>query len=129
MKQILKTVRGVIFKSIHDATGKVSSSIIASYFILAYILFNATVYLAIDYINARVTWRQEKAYIIPYEHVVMFSLMLTHHLILLGIKSSKDKSILHSVIPNKQVEQFHVESRQEYTNDTEDPMLSGKNPS
>jgi hypothetical protein len=87
-----RTIIRKIFYSMYDHTGKVSSSRISSYGILVLILVSSVVFVGVDIINALSQWEQGLIYEIPYTHVVIFGLILTHHLFLLGIKKSSESS-------------------------------------
>ncbi len=86
----------IISNSIKDHFGKDSLSRISSYFILVVIILNSLVYVSIDLINAISEWKKPtgSSYIIPMNHILIFSLILAHHLVLLGLKKSTDKMIL-----------------------------------
>lgn len=78
--------------SIRDISGRVSSSKISSYFILGSILTSSAVFILIDIINAVISWRLGTTYTIPIEHIGIFTLILSHHLVLLGLKNASDKT-------------------------------------
>lgn len=78
--------------SIKDITGRVSSGKISSYFILGSILTSSAAFILIDIVNAIVSWRLGNTYTIPIEHIGIFALILSHHLVLLGIKNASDKT-------------------------------------
>lgn len=82
MKEILNYIK----QSIYDKDGKVSATKISSYVILGGILTNSAVFIGIDIVNAILSWNKGLSYIIPPSHIGIFSLILTHHLILLGLK-------------------------------------------
>lgn len=102
---IIKSMREKISASLHDHLGKISSATISSYFILGNILISSMVYLIIELVNAHTMWSAGHVYNIPLEHVGIFSLVLTHHLILLGIKSSNSKSLFPNI--TKTIEEKH----------------------
>lgn len=77
--------------SIKDKNGKYSSSRLSSFFILTSILLSTVMFIIIDLINAIEMWKLNKIYTIPVEHIGIFSLILSHHLILLGLKNSGEK--------------------------------------
>jgi hypothetical protein len=84
-----------IDESLYDAMGKVSHTKISSYIILAGIYLSSLVYLIIDIVNAAMTWADGSTYEIPGAHIGLFTLLLGHHLALLGIKkNSENKSIV-----------------------------------
>lgn len=83
----------VIYKSILDNFGRESHTRIASYFILISIIITNLIYNFIDLKNAFVLWGStnlNKIYVVPSEHVLIFTLILSHHLVLLGIKKSSE---------------------------------------
>jgi hypothetical protein len=76
-----------IEKSIYDTKGKVSSARISSYIILITIVLSTIIFLIIDIVNLIKT---DGVYTIPVEHAIIFGMVLTHHLFLLGIKKSSE---------------------------------------
>ena len=90
-----------IYNSVKDHFGKESLARISSYFILVVIMINSLVYVSIDLINAIGEWRKPYTpgssvgtYTIPMNHILLYSLLLAHHLVLLGLKKASDKMIL-----------------------------------
>lgn len=53
-------------------------------------------YLVIDVVNAAINWGNDLPYVIPVEHIGVFALILSHHLVLLGLKNSSDKTKIES---------------------------------
>lgn len=90
---MFKKLFDYIKKSILDASGKTSHSRISSYFILGSILTSTLLFITIDIGNAILYWYQGKSYVIPVEHIGIFGLILSHHLMLLGIKSNLESKI------------------------------------
>lgn len=84
----------LIKKSVISKLGKPSTSRISSYYILSVILIQALVNIVIDVFNAMVKWDKGETYEIPAAHIVIFTLVLSHHLILLGLKKSSDNDEL-----------------------------------
>lgn len=91
MGKISKLI-AVINKSVLDRVGKVSHIRVSSYFILGGILTSCFLLMSIDLVNGIVMWSQGNIYSIPAEHIVLFGMILTHHLVLLGLKKSNDES-------------------------------------
>ena len=90
---MLKSVFKVLYKSILDNFGRESHTRISSYIILLSIIITNLIYNFIDLKNAYVLWHSNnlnKIYVIPSEHVFILSLILSHHLILLGIKKNSE---------------------------------------
>ncbi len=84
-----------IAKSLVNAAGKVSHIRISSYYILAGILFLGIVFAGIEIGNAIVTWNKGDGatYTVPTPHIVIFGMILSHHLVLLGLKKSGEKDM------------------------------------
>ena len=90
MKKLLKRIDD----SLYDSMGKVSHTKISSYVILLGIYVSALMFLVIDIVNAAVTWSKAETYEIPGAHIGLFTLLLGHHLALLGIKKySENKNV------------------------------------
>jgi len=87
-----------ISESIYDKSGKVSHTRISSYIILSLVLLSSLTFLIIDVINAVNTWNLGKTYVIPAAHITIFGMILTHHLVLLGIKKVAENKDSSSVI-------------------------------
>jgi len=85
---MLNKLLNLLCKSVLDRSGKVSSSRISSYVLLLMIVLASLVFLAIDITNLI---NSGGAYVIPTEHVLIFGMLLTHHLMLLGIKKSAEE--------------------------------------
>ncbi len=81
-----------IVLSIKDSCGKISSSRISSYYILSSILLLGAVFASIEVANAvySIFWKGT-VYTVPAEHIVIFGMMLSHHLVLLGLKTKTDR--------------------------------------
>lgn len=82
----------VILESSKNAAGKLSSARISSYYILASILLCGLAFFGIEIGNACLSWSKSEAYIVPPNHIVIFTLILSHHLILLGLKKSSEST-------------------------------------
>jgi len=83
-------------ESTKDLTKNYSHTKISSYFILGSILSTTIVYLCIDVINAYINWSKDLPYVIPVEHIGVFALILSHHLVILGLKNASDKTKIES---------------------------------
>jgi cytochrome b subunit of formate dehydrogenase len=88
---------GFMGKSAHEKDGKPSSSRISSYFILGAIVLLCLTFVVIEIINGIVMWRNGGAYIVPWEHITIFGMILAHHLALLQIKKSSEVKIEQSI--------------------------------
>lgn len=86
-----------IKKSVLDKKGKVSSSRLSSYAILISILLSAVVFIGIELINAIILWKSGAPYVIPSEHIVIFGMVLAHHLTLLGINKNAETKVEQAV--------------------------------
>lgn len=85
----------IIRETVKDYLGKYSITRVSSYFLLATILLNSLVYIGIDIVNAIKKWsKNDGDYVIPWNHIIIFSMILTHHLILLGLKKSTDSKAM-----------------------------------
>src|SRR5690606_28509718 len=94
MKNMINKILSYIGKSIYDKKdGKVSSTRMASYFIMRAILLAAITFVGIDIANAIVAIMNKGFYEIPGNHIVIYGMTLTHHLTLLGINKSAEKSV------------------------------------
>ncbi len=122
MKNIFNTFWKYIGKSVMNNVGtKVSTTRIQSYFILGSILTATAVYLGIDIVNGIFAWIKGGSYVIPSEHVVLFGMVLTHHLWLLGINKRAERKTaeaevnasLHSVKTESSKEDITPESEEE----------------
>lgn len=103
---MLKIFWKYIGKSVLNNFGnKVSTTRIQSYFILGSILTATAVFLGIDVVNAIISWVTNKgSYTIPYEHIVLFGMVLTHHLWLLGINKKSESKNTETVYKEKMQE-------------------------
>ncbi len=81
----------LIKASVYNKIGKPSSARIASYFILIAIIVHSITYVIIEFINASKKWSIGETYEVPWAHITIFTLILSHHLILLGLKKASDK--------------------------------------
>ena len=111
-ERLLKTFWRYIGKSVLNNFGdKVSTTRIQSYFILGSILTATAVFLGIDVVNAIILWVKNKgSYTVPYEHIVLFGMVLGHHLALLGINKNSE---------TKTTASYYKEKTQELVNSKE----------
>lgn len=86
--------------SMKSISGMVSHTKISSYFILLSILTSALTFIIIEIGNAKLQWHKGQIYEIPLNHIGLFAMMLSHHLILLGLKNSNDKIIAGAITLN-----------------------------
>jgi len=91
MKKLLKRID----TSLRDSLGSISHTKISSYIILSGIYLSSLIYLGIDIVNAILIWISEDGgtYEIPAAHIGIFTLLLAHHLALLGIKKNSETKI------------------------------------
>ena len=92
------SIQQKISKSLVDHLGKTSSATISSYFILFQIMLMGTVYLLVDVVNAIIVWRKGESYEIPTQSIFVLGLVLSHHLVLLGIKKAGDTAMYPTLI-------------------------------
>lgn len=88
---MFKKIFNYIAKSVYNKDGKISSSRVSSFFILGGILTSNLLFIIIDIVNAIHHWRLGKDYEIPAAHIGIFSLVLGHHLALLGINKLSER--------------------------------------
>jgi hypothetical protein len=94
----MKKIFTLIGKSIHGKKdGKVSSTRMASYFILGAILLAAVVFVGIDIANACVAIYNKGFYEIPMNHIVIYGMTLAHHLTLLGINKNHETKVEQAI--------------------------------
>ena len=75
MRTLINKILDYIGKSVHSKKdGKISSTRIASYFILGGILTTIALFIGIEWINAVVIWKSGLSYIVPNEHIVLFGI-------------------------------------------------------
>lgn len=94
---LIKRAIDTFIGSMKSINGSFSHTKISSYFILLSILLSASVFIIIEVGNARLEWDRGRVYEIPINHIGLFAMMLSHHLILLGLKNSNDKIIAGSI--------------------------------
>jgi hypothetical protein len=99
--------------------GKVSTTRIQSYLILASVLISTTLFLSIDLVNAIIQWKTGKSYTVPTEHITLFGMVLAHHLALLGINKNSENKQMANQTPAANQEQKQ-EPQPEKKEDTKD---------
>ncbi len=127
---MLKSFFEYIVKSIESKVGgKISTTRISSYLILGSILTTTTVYLGIDFVNAIKMWQKDLTYAIPSEHIVVFGMVLTHHLALLGINKNAETKQLSSISTEEQAKKTKETptNKSESTSDEEADSSVGPN--
>ena len=77
----------LIQESVKDKFNQISHTRISSYIILITITINAFVFMGIDIYNATLSAGK---YIIPMDHIVIFGMVLAHHLTLVGLKRNSE---------------------------------------
>jgi len=97
MKKIFQKIAEYIGKSILGKDGKVSSSRMSSYFILGSIILTSILFVVIELVNAIILWKTGMPYTIPSEHIVIFGMVLAHHLTLLGINKNAETKVEQAV--------------------------------
>lgn len=78
-------------ESVKDDNGVVSSGRIQSYMMLSLIYIFCIVYLLIEIINAAISWYHQVSYEVSTQSVVIFSMILAHHLGILFHKIRENK--------------------------------------
>lgn len=89
--KFLKDWHSKMMESLRDKNGHISHTRISSYYILLSILITDIAFLSIDVVNAYIAWSAGNEYVIPWEHIAIFTAILSHHLVLLGLKKSEEK--------------------------------------
>ena len=93
-QNIIYRMLAYIGESVYDKKGgKISSTRMASYFILGGILTSMLLLVGIELINAIIMWKQGLGYVIPGEHITIFGMVLAHHLTLLGINKYAERKV------------------------------------
>jgi len=97
MKNYLEKLIKIIKKSIISPDGKESSTRIGSYFLLLLIVIMIIIFSGIELYHAYINKG-----VISNESIIIFGMILTHHLALQGInKHHESKNINKSTKPNK----------------------------
>lgn len=77
--------------------GKVSSTRLSSFYFLLAIFVYSIGFICLEVINAIVLWKTGMPYVIPSEHIVVFGMLLAHHLTLLGINKNAETKVEQAV--------------------------------
>jgi len=93
--QKLLSLMGESIRSKKD--GKVSSTRLSSFYFLLAIFTFATLFVLLEGVNAFVMWKTGVPYVIPVEHIGIFGMMLSHHLLLLGINKNAETKVEQAV--------------------------------
>ena len=108
ISKITNGLLDIIRKSMFGPDGKYSHTRISSYFILGSILFFNLVCAGIDIVNGIFIWKHGGAYHIPPEHIFIYSLTLTHHLVLLGLKKGSETNYMNAKVKMEEISQGKV---------------------
>lgn len=118
MKFISK-ILSLIKSSLNDLSGSVSHTKLSSYFILGSILIFNLVALIIDIFNGVIQWKKGLSYVIPMDHILIYSLTLTHHLVLLGLKKGSEVNYLNAKVElDKMVKSTEITPEEKTESDT-----------
>lgn len=88
--KMLKKLFTKINKSCIEKSGRYSHTRITSYIILVVITLSSLVFLGIDITNLVTALFKGETYEIPTSHITLFGMMLSHHLVLLGLKKHSE---------------------------------------
>lgn len=77
--------------------GKVSSTRLSAYFFLTSIISFTISFIVIMSTNAVILWKSGVPHVIPSEHIVIFGMILAHHLTLLGINKTAETKVEQAV--------------------------------
>jgi len=77
--------------------GKPSSTRISAYYLLLAIFTFSGLFIMMEGVNAIVLWNTGKPYVIPFEHITIFGMILAHHLTLLGINKRAETKVEQAV--------------------------------
>jgi len=77
--------------------GKPSSTRISAYYLLLAIFTFSMLFIAMEGVNAFVMWKSGVPYVIPFEHITIFGMILAHHLTLLGINKNAETKVEQAV--------------------------------
>lgn len=115
MKKLFKRID----ESLYDASGRISHTKISSYIILLGIYVSSLMFLLLDIVNAFITWFKGNVYEIPGAHIGIFTLLLGHHLALLGIKKYSETQNMKANDTSKQKAKEEKEEVLTPTNDSD----------
>lgn len=108
----LKNILNKISKSCREESGRESHTRISSYIILIVIIISSLVFLGIDIINLISSIQKGETYEIPYGHITLFGMMLSHHLFLLGIKkNSENKKAKYENLYKNDIDKSKLKSK------------------
>ena len=88
----------IIKSSLYKGTETPSSSRIMSYIMMVIIFAAGCSAILIELVNAIMTWVNKETYTIPWEHITILGMWLTHQLTLLGIYKNSDKNRYQEMI-------------------------------
>ncbi len=95
---MFKILLSKISQSLVDHLGKVSQVRVQSYFILAEIIITGFFFLAIEAANAyQFIFVDNKPYAPTTQSIVVFGMVLAHHLVMLGLKSGSEATSFPSL--------------------------------
>jgi len=94
---IQKTLSFMAESILSTKDGKVSSTRLSAYFFLASIISFTLSFIVIMSTNAFIIWKSGEAHVIPSEHIVIFGMLLAHHLTLLGINKNAETKVEQAV--------------------------------
>lgn len=115
---MFKNLWAKISQSLVDHLGKVSQVRIQSYFILGEILITGIFFLCIEAANAYLSiWVNGKPYAPTTESIWIFGMVLTHHLVMLGLKKGSESSPFPS-LDKKEDDKAKVNIAKYITNET-----------
>jgi len=77
--------------------GKVSSTRLSAYYLLLAIFTFSLLFIGLEGVNAFVLWKTGNPYVIPFEHITIFGMILAHHLTLLGINKNAETKVEQAV--------------------------------
>lgn len=83
-------MNAVFIESLKDKFGVISHTRISSYFILILIAISSLAFVSVDIVNLIGCYKKGMSYTIPIEHIAIFTLILGHHLVLLGLKRASE---------------------------------------
>lgn len=87
-----------ISQSVYDHLGKISQVRVQSYFILAEIIITGLFFLLIEAANAYLSiWVKSQPYTPTKESIFIFGMILSHHLVMLGLKMGSEQTAYPSL--------------------------------
>ena len=100
---ILSNIFKKIAVSIDGTSNKVSSTRIQSYVMLSLVVASAVAFIAIEIWNAAMSWSCDKPYAISNEIIIVFGMLLSHHIgILFNRNRAKAEQNQIPIIPGDQ---------------------------